>query len=157
MPLFVSWLECIWRRCQLGNCWPHWKRGEKSKCMSTTPGRGAPGCQASTSRTSPPKWTEGFPTGGMFHWSLYSLICLGDLGVRLWFCEIVWNHSELFCAGRLEAILPGITLCRDVYEEGWQVGGNRSALTPAHGARRTNCCKWGVGRGREECPQEGFA
>lgn len=41
--------------------------GEKSKCTSTTPGRVC-WMQASTSRTSSPKRTEGFPMRETFHW-----------------------------------------------------------------------------------------
>lgn len=47
---------------------PPKKEGEeKSKCTSTTPRRVC-WMQASTSRTSSPKWTKGFSTRGTFHW-----------------------------------------------------------------------------------------
>lgn len=109
-PLSVSWLECIWRM-------PTWQmfaplkergeRGEKTKCTPTTPGRDALGCQALTSRNSPPKWPKGFPIRGMFQWSPHCLTHLGDLEVSFSCVKllgIIVNFSVLegwrpFCLG----------------------------------------------------------
>lgn len=54
MPLSVSWLECIQRQCQLGTCWPQWKR-EETRRDEQPQEEVLLDVTASTSRTSWPK------------------------------------------------------------------------------------------------------
>lgn len=113
-----AFVSCIQRQCQPSVGPTDRRRREERKANSGPQSQEeSTGCKHQLLELPHPSEQSVFLWGEFF---------IGDLtshtpwrsGITFLLCEIAWNHSELFGAGRRKALLPRTSLCRDVYGAG---------------------------------------